>query len=751
MVLPSELATALDALREAQVLQARATENLIALLRLQPDSIAASQTKSTRILENSPHENCEQSDQISRTHYDTSHQNKETDSRSIPVDFRLHYDAGAGNMIDILNLIQDSLASQTYLHDWDDKLRLDPLPELIGHSRLAFIFSKFESGSHIVANSSSVDRVCTRNGANRRMPVTRNAACISDELFPPNPATWPSNSDVLNAQLGKTPASAFGRVVFTKEMITDMRRAILLFMHAFCIRLQDEDHTFIRSFIRRHLEPKSIYVKHSRIQDVSPSQSMFISYKRTSFSFHLEHILLDKPVQDMDAADAAMDYDRRYIGLFRPYSTTSDDVPLALYKASSSVLLTLAFPEPAAAHEEDIDLLANPETLWTVLVINAPTHIVDGFRQEQLEHLTPLAQFIRGICIALVSQRVHLTHIFAELKLRFASGRDGCQETSTFSANMFDDKSFSKSELYHWIIKTCHELSASVESNLEFVRGFVSVDLILLQGRAHTFEKHGVEHWSTVLNAEMTNLERTREEIMVFREQVRELRDALHGATALLEGRAAIKLGEKVQMLTYVALLYLPVSTVASLYSMSVLPHQANFASFFVVLAIFVLVTAILVNKLQHVAILSEKALSNNTKTIKSSGHSPLINSTGWGFPHWLRELFSDAEIRTLNEVLKKHRTFHAISLYIFVELPMQLFVRFPKKQMSQSLHSLSLPSKDPDITIRFSFTQCIFDVLRVLLLPLWILMSLCGLGLILTRKLALWIFPSQHSDLIWR
>lgn len=735
MVLPSELATVLDALREAQVQQARATEHLITLLRPQSDSNETSQTNSTRILDSSTDESRNDSGQLSGTLDGVLQQNGRTGSRSMPVDFRLHYNTGTENMVDMLKLIQESLSTQTYLHDWDDRLRLDPLPLLIGGSRLAMIFSKMESGSHMIANFNSVDRVCTRNGANRRMPVTRDAAHFRELLFPPDPVTWPSDRDVLHRGPGNTPALAFGRVVFTKEMITNIHRTAMLFMHAFCIRLQDEDHTFIRNFVRRHWEPQSIYVKHTRLQDVSPSQSMFISYKRTSFSFHLDHILLDKPARDMDATGGAMDYDRRYIDLFQPRLAVSDDVALALYKASSSVLLTLAVPEPAASHEEDIDLLANSEALWTVLAINAPTHVVDGFRQEQLEHLTPLAQFIRGICITLVSQRIHLTHILAELKLRFASGRDGVHEEGALSTNLFDDKSFSKSELYHWIIKTCHELSTSVDSNLRFVRDFKNTDLVSLQGRAHPFEKGGIEHWSTVFTDEMTNLERAREEVMVFREQVRELRDALHGATALLEGRAAIELGERVQVLTYVALLYLPVSTVASLYSMSVLPHQASFASFFVVLAIFVLATAILVNNLQPIAILTKKVCK---RAIMGTSRFAQNSSTEWGFS-LLPKLFSDVEIRNLDEVRSQHHSFYAVPLYLFVELP--------KEQMSLSLRSLSRPSNKSCIIIHFSYIQCIFDILRVMLLPLWIFMGLCGFGFVLTRKLVRWIFSSLHGS----
>src|SRR5207247_128579 len=89
-----------------------------------------------------------------------------------------------------------------------------------------------------------------------------------------------------------------------------------------------------------------------------------------------------------------------------------------LYKAASSVLLSLVVPEEKKSREEAHDLLTKPEALWTVLAINSPLYMAKGFQQEPAEFLTPLAQFVRGICGAVNSQRIHFDPILEGLKER---------------------------------------------------------------------------------------------------------------------------------------------------------------------------------------------------------------------------------------------------------------------------------------------------------------------------------------------
>lgn len=86
--------------------------------------------------------------------------------------------------------------------------------------------------------------------------------------------------------------------------------------------------------------------------------------------------------------------------------------------ASSSVLLSIVVPQEDQFHEEALDLLAMPEALWTVLVINGPINAIDGFQRDPVEFFTPIAQFVRGICGAIHSQRVHVSPILERLKKR---------------------------------------------------------------------------------------------------------------------------------------------------------------------------------------------------------------------------------------------------------------------------------------------------------------------------------------------
>ena len=88
---------------------------------------------------------------------------------------------------------------------------------------------------------------------------------------------------------------------------------------------------------------------------------------------------------------------------------------------------------------------------------------------------------------------------------------------------LFDDKSFSKSRLYHWIIKTCHELCESVESSLRFIQTFEALQLHDLKERAHEYEKGGIKHWCSRLAAEVTELDLVQVKVKSLKEQVLEL------------------------------------------------------------------------------------------------------------------------------------------------------------------------------------------------------------------------------------
>ena len=254
----------------------------------------------------------------------------------------------------------------------------------------------------------------------------------------------------------------------TKELILDAQRAALLALHAFCVRLMNEDFTFIRRFVQRHLCLNTAYKGPYLFQDLSPSAtptvshefhlgvairyfrnlcalrltdfmfalSTFISgscsetdemkyniqkcYKRLSFSVHLPHILLAKQ-HDLGPDSEAID--RKFLEYFGPdQGPKSIRNKECLYRSASSIFLSLVVPEEQESREEAQDLLANPEALWTVLAINTPLNMGYGFQRDPAEFLTPLAQFIRGICGAIRSQKAHAIIIFDGLKEKLLDG-----------------------------------------------------------------------------------------------------------------------------------------------------------------------------------------------------------------------------------------------------------------------------------------------------------------------------------------
>lgn len=123
--------------------------------------------------------------------------------------------------------------------------------------------------------------------------------------------------------------------------------------------------------------------------------------------------------QSFDQRSGALD--REFLGCFGPEQDFgSNEYHACLYKASSSVLLTLVVPEENQTREEALELLALPEALWTVLVINGPMNRVDGFQQDPPEFLTPATQFLRGICGAIYSQRFRVGPILDQLRKRLS-------------------------------------------------------------------------------------------------------------------------------------------------------------------------------------------------------------------------------------------------------------------------------------------------------------------------------------------
>lgn len=184
---------------------------------------------------------------------------------------------------------------------------------------------------------------------------------------------------------------------------------------------------------------------------------------------------------------------------------------LSLFKASSSVLLTLVVPKESESREEETNLLRIPQALWTVLVVNCPSNLASDHGPPQ--HLTPISQYIRGMSSSLVTQRINAQTIYEAIKDELNRCEGG---------SLFDDEHFTKSTLYHWAVQACDELAESISSSLRFLRKMLETQVQKLCRESHAYEKLGVEYWMQRIDEEMFALEDMQSQIFALRVQVQE-------------------------------------------------------------------------------------------------------------------------------------------------------------------------------------------------------------------------------------
>ncbi|KAF2178421.1 hypothetical protein K469DRAFT_642743 [Zopfia rhizophila CBS 207.26] len=507
------------------------------------------------------------------------------------LDFETHYGVSSKRVRDILLEILLDMSTYKNVHNWDAKLVASPLKMLATAVQGYLAASNLEMFNNLLADS-MVDEILTVGGVIHRKPAIQREGEIDSHLFFTKPSTnekRDAHRPLENTDFGSSTSRgrvigsekpSQGRIVYIAEHISHGERAVLLLLHTFCIRLQNEDYGYIRAFIERHLSLQCFMKVPYHWQQTSPPEidsSRQRCYKRVSLSFHITYLTLNP--RDAGAAGKNV-IDRTMLFPLHHDKVGNKSSDHSLFKASFSVLLTLVIPEESRSREEEIKLLRLPQGLWTILVVNCPLRFVSD--QEPEQHLTPIAQFLRGVTSSLHTQTTNAESIYEILREQLKSCEGG---------SLFDDEHFTKSTVYHWTIKACDELKEPFDSSLRFVKKFSSSQLLELRRDAHPQEKLGVNLWMRQMEDEIFVLEDLRAQVCALSTQAQESRTALHGVTGVLEARVALQQGDRLKMLAYLATLYLPLTATSSLYSMSVLPKSASFPSFFVVFTIFLLST----------------------------------------------------------------------------------------------------------------------------------------------------------------
>lgn len=144
-------------------------------------------------------------------------------------------------------------------------------------------------------------------------------------------------------------------------------------------------------------------------------------------------------------------------------------------------------------------------------MVNCPSNLASDHGPPQ--HLTPIAQYIRGISSSLVTQRMNAQTIYEAIKRELNRCEGG---------SLFDDEHFTKSTLYHSAVQACDELTESISSSLRFLRKMLETQAQKLCRESHEYEKLGVEYWMQQIDEEMFALEDMQSQVFALRGQVLE-------------------------------------------------------------------------------------------------------------------------------------------------------------------------------------------------------------------------------------
>jgi hypothetical protein len=182
-----------------------------------------------------------------------------------------------------------------------------------------------------------------------------------------------------------------------------------------------------------------------------------------------------------------------------------------LFRASASTLLTIATTDESSSREEQRSFLKSPEGFWVVLAVNSPSRFAAD--EGPPEHLTPIAQYMRGVTSSLVVQRQNAESILDALREKIERS-DG--------DSLFDDEKFTKSNLFHWTVRTCDELRNTISGTLRFMQRAKRSQIDWLRSEAPVSEKLGINYWTSQLDDEVFNLEDVQDQTAALNAQVQE-------------------------------------------------------------------------------------------------------------------------------------------------------------------------------------------------------------------------------------
>ncbi|KAL2835987.1 hypothetical protein BJY01DRAFT_252230 [Aspergillus pseudoustus] len=282
-------------------------------------------------------------------------------------------------------------------------------------------------------------------------------------------------------------------------------------------------------------------------------------------------------------------------------------------------------------HREDPSLW-----YWVILQL-APSHFPQVSQAETTPildrggHMAPI-----GLILQAVEEAANSWNEIAEYLTRLINKRDAILDPQQHDGLLFDDSAFSRSRLYFWAIDCLDMFIPSIMATVREWEHFWEArepvfeagERIVKEIRAELMHVEQIPDgpWDNLLplvENHITRLRTTQSRLEILRDQVTALRDGLFNASAVIESRAATELGENVRLLTYVSIVYLPLSFCAALWSIDFSYHPLVFTLLTVFLST---ATYLIVINLNNVARLSKGVYRRFRARIVHS----MVNNQQW-------------------------------------------------------------------------------------------------------------------------
>ncbi|KAF4182896.1 hypothetical protein CNMCM7927_009438 [Aspergillus lentulus] len=186
---------------------------------------------------------------------------------------------------------------------------------------------------------------------------------------------------------------------------------------------------------------------------------------------------------------------------------------------------------------------------------------------------------------------------------------------------LFDDNTFSRSRLYFWAIDCLGMFIPSISATMREWQNFWEARKHIFNAGENSTREVRRETgdaaipWCVPLGYlanlvpqvedQIARLEALRSRLENMRSQIDTLRNGLFNASAVIESRAATELGENVRLLTYISIVYLPLSFCAALWAIDYSYHPGVFT---VVTVLLGTTTYRVVMNLNNLARLSKEA-----------------------------------------------------------------------------------------------------------------------------------------------